>query len=189
MKKSIIFKDIIPFIVWFSTLIFSAIFIDIILHYFDLIFVGRYLGYLGTFTIMVSFLYSLNKRKIISISTPKFLLDYHEYFALSGSVMILVHAGIHINAILPWLAIGMLLINVASGLVGKHLLAEANKTMRERKSELKKAGKSEEEIKKEIFWDSITMDSMKNWRTIHLPITFFLGLFSLIHIISVMFYN
>jgi hypothetical protein len=189
MKQSIITKDLIPFVVWFSTLIFGAIFIDLILHFFDIVFVGRYLGYLGTATILCSFLYSLNKRKIIKMSTPKMLLDYHEYLALSGSIMILVHAGIHFNAVLPWLAVLMLLVNVISGLTGKHLLAKANQTLRDRKKEMKDQGESEEEIKRDVFLDAIIMDSMKNWRKVHLPITFFLGLFSVIHIISALFFN
>jgi hypothetical protein len=189
MKQSIITKDLIPFITWFAVLIFGAIFIDVILHFFNIVFIGKYLGYLGTITILSSFLYSLNKRKIINISSPKVLLDYHEYLALSGSIMILVHAGIHLNAILPWLAILMLLINVISGLTGKHLLAKANQTLRERKSEMKKQGDTQEEIDKSIFLDAIIMDSMKNWRKVHLPITYFLALLSLVHIVSVLIYK
>ncbi len=189
MKTGVVLKNIIPFISWYAMMILGAIFLDFLLHYFELGFIGKYLGYLGTFTILISLLYSMNKRKIIKFSTPKVLLDYHEYFALSGSIMILVHAGIHIHAILPWLAIGAMLINVASGLVGKHLLQEANKTMRERKLELKNSGATPDEVTHEVFWDTVSMDTMKKWRTIHLPITYFLALFSLIHIVSVILFN
>ena len=100
-----------------------------------------------------------------------------------------MHAGIHFNALLPWLAVGMLLINVASGLVGKHLLQRANKTSRERKLSFKNEGMSPQEMEKELFWDSVSMDAMKQWRTIHLPITYFLALLSLIHILSVILFH
>lgn len=189
MKNSIILKDVFPFIIWFSFMIFSAIVLDFILHYFDIVFIGRYLGYLGTFTIVISFAYSLKKRKLIRYGTPKRLLDYHEYLALAGSIMILVHAGIHIHSILPWLAILMLIINVASGLIGKYILQQANQTIKNRKIKLKDSGLSDEEITKKIFWDTITVDNMKKWRKIHLPITYLLGLFSLVHIISVILFN
>ncbi|MBP6758365.1 MAG: hypothetical protein KA133_03875 [Flavobacterium sp.] len=189
MKNSIILKDVLPFIIWFSTMIMSAIILDFILHYFDIVFIGLYLGYLGTFTIMISFAYSLKKRKMMRYGTPKVLLDYHEYLALIGSIMILVHAGIHIHSILPWLAILMLIINVASGLIGKYIVQQANQTIKSRKVLLKNSGLSDEEISKKVFWDTITMDAMKKWRTIHLPITYLLGLFSLIHIISVILFN
>jgi len=117
------------------------------------------------------------------------LLDYHEYLALAGSIMILVHAGIHIHSILPWLAVFVLIINVASGLVGKYIVQQANQTIKNRKALLKNSGLSDEEISKAVFWDTITMDAMKKWRTVHLPITYLLGLFSLIHIISVILFN
>ena len=32
-----------------------------------------------------------------------------------GSLLVLVHAGVHFNAILGWLAVGAMLINVGSG--------------------------------------------------------------------------
>jgi len=189
MKNGIILKDVIPFILWFSIMIFSAIILDFVLHYFDIVFIGRYLGYLGTFTVLISFLYSLKKRKLISYGTPKGLLDFHEYLALSGSIMILVHAGIHIHSILPWLAVLVLIINVASGLVGKYILQQSNQTMKNRKAKLKNSGLTDEEISKAIFWDAVAIDNMKKWRKIHLPITYFLGLFSLIHIISILLFN
>jgi hypothetical protein len=36
-----------------------------------------------------------------------------------GSLMVLIHAGIHFNAILPWLATIAMGVNVISGMVGK----------------------------------------------------------------------
>lgn len=189
MKNSIILKDVFPFIIWFSTMIVSTIVLDLILHFFDIVFIGKYLGYLGTFTILISFVYSLKKRKLIHFGVPKVLLDYHGYLALAGSIMILVHAGIHFNAILPWLAVLVLIINVASGLVGKYIILQANQTIKSRKAEMKDFGMSDEEISKAVFWDTITMDAMKKWRVIHMPITYLLGLFSLIHIISAILFS
>jgi hypothetical protein len=189
MKNGIILKDVFPFIIWFSTMILSTIVLDLILHFFNIVFIGKYLGYLGTFTILISFVYSLKKRKLINFGVPKVLLDYHEYLALAGSIMILVHAGIHIHSILPWLAVFILIINVASGLVGKYIVQQANQTIKSRKGLLKDSGLSDEEISKAVFWDTITMDAMKKWRIIHLPITYLLGLFSLIHIISAILFS
>lgn len=189
MKNGIILKDVFPFLIWFFTMILSTVVLDLILHFFDIVFIGKYLGYLGTFTILISFVYSLKKRKLISFGVPKVLLEYHEYLALAGSIMILVHAGIHIHSILPWLAVFVLIINVASGLVGKYIIKQANQTIKIRKGLLKDSGLSDEEISKAVFWDTITMDAMKKWRTIHMPITYLLGLFSLIHIISALLFS
>jgi hypothetical protein len=143
------------------------------------------MGYAGTFTIIGSFVYSLRKRKIINTGSPKTYLQVHEYMAWGGSVMILVHAGIHFNALLPWLALLMMVIAVASGLVGKFLLKKASLAHKDNLQLLLKKGASKEEAEKQLFFESITVDLMKKWRVVHLPITLLFALLALIHIVTV----
>jgi len=100
-----------------------------------------------------------------------------------------VHAGIHFNAILPWLAVVMLLINVASGLVGKFLLRRSMESLRVSRQALTDTGMTKEAVDKELFLDSIVVDAMDQWRTIHLPIAFLFGLFSLLHIITIFMFS
>jgi hypothetical protein len=154
-----------------------------------LIFVGRYLGFAGTIVIVFSFVYSLRKRKIIDSGSPKQLLLLHEYLAWIGSIMLLVHAGIHFNAIIPWLAILMLLIAVASGLVGKFLLKRATESLKEKRQSLINTGITTKEADKKLFFDSITVDMMKKWRVVHLPITLLLALLALMHILTIIIFS
>ena len=149
---------------------------------------GKYLGYAGTGLIIISFIYSLRKRKLIQSGSPKKLLILHEYLAWSGSIMLLVHAGIHFNALLPWLAILMLLIAVASGLVGKYLLKKASESLNVRRKILIESGLSKDEADKKLFLDSVTVDVMKKWRLVHYPITLLLGILSLLHIITIIMF-
>jgi hypothetical protein len=109
--------------------------------------------------------------------------------AWTGSVMILVHAGIHFNALIPWLAILMLLVNVASGLVGKYLLKKANESLKERRQVLLATGITDEEVDKKLFYDSITVDVMKNWRAVHIPFSLMLVILTLIHVITIVMYS
>lgn len=189
MKLPIFIKQVLPFLFLYSLMIFITIVIDYILHYFHLVFIGRYLGLLGTCIILISFIYSLRKRKIIQSGSPQVLLKRHENLAWAGSVLILVHAGIHFNAILPWLAILMLLINVASGLVGKFLLKNASISLSSNRQELLKSGMSIEDADKKLFFDTITVDAMKKWGVVHLPIAFLLGILSLLHIITIVIFS
>ncbi|MBK8552254.1 MAG: hypothetical protein IPL53_14795 [Ignavibacteria bacterium] len=188
MKKSLLVKHILPFLQWYGLMILLAIVIDYFLHRLQLIQIGRYLGYAGTGLIIISFLYSLRKRKLIQSGSPKKLLMLHEYLAWGGSILILVHAGIHFNAILPWLAVLMLLIAVASGLIGKYLLKKANESLKEKRKELLDSGISLEEADKKLFFDSVTVDMMKKWRLVHYPITLMLGILSLLHIITILMF-
>ncbi len=189
MKQPLFFKYVWPFFLWFALMIIVAIGIDYILHYFQWVYVGRYLGIIGTITIGISFIYSARKRKMITSGSPKQLLLFHEYLSWIGSIMLLVHAGIHFNAILPWLAIVMLLITVGSGLVGKYLLKKSSETLKEKRQILISTGTIPEEADKILFFDSITVDLMKQWRVIHLPITLILAVLSVIHIVSILMYS
>jgi hypothetical protein len=189
MNRSVLLKYVFPFIQWYALMIFLAIAIDYFLHRFQLVSVGRYLGFIGTMLLAISFIYSLRKRRIVKTGSPRKLLFMHEYLAWIGSVIIIVHAGIHFNAILPWLAVFMLLINVASGLVGKFLLKNANESLRNKRSELIKSGVAFNEVDKKLFWDSITVELMKKWRVIHLPISFLFGILALLHIITIIIYS
>ena len=170
-------------------MIVITIIIDYSLHYFDLVYIGRHLGLMGTCLIVLSFVYSLRKRKIIQSGSPKEFLKMHETLAWIGSVLILVHAGVHFNALLPWLAILMLLINVASGLVGKFLLKNASVSLSSNRQELINAGMSKDEAEKKLFFDTITVNAMKKWRVVHLPIAYTLGILSLLHIITILIFS
>ena len=189
MKKPLLVKYVLPFFQWYALMILIAIAVDYFLHRLNLVWVGRYLGLIGTLFILVSLTYSLRKRKLIEYGSPKQLLKLHENLSWIGSIMLLVHAGIHFNALLPWLAILMLLITVASGLVGKFLLKKANEALKERKQDLINTGITIGEVEKILHFDSITVDLMKKWRVVHLPITLILGILSLMHIVTVIMFG
>ena len=189
MKQSILIKYVFPFLQWFTLMLLITIVIDYFLHQFQLVLNGSYLGFVGTFVILLSFIYSLKKRKLIKSGSPKKLLNLHEYLAWAGSILLLVHAGIHFNAIVPWLAILMLIISIASGLVGKFLLKKSNENLKYKRQVLIAEGMNKDEADKKLFYDTITVDLMKKWRAVHLPITLLLVVFSLIHIISILIFR
>jgi len=185
MNNSLFQKKVVPFLLTFALLMVATIVADFLLHQFQLVWIGRYLGIPGTILILLSFLYTLRKRKMIQVGNPKFWLNLHGLFTWLGTLMILVHAGIHFNAILPWLAIIAMLINVISGLTGKFLLNRAQRYLSSKKTDLLQQGMSSKSLEKEIFWDAVTFDIMKKWRVVHFPITLVFSVLSLIHIISI----
>lgn len=188
MSYSLARKEIFPFVAILGSLIIATIVTDAILHLLDLIWVGRWLGIPGTLIILLSFLYSLRKRKKITLGKPKILLALHEIMAWVGALMILVHAGIHIYTILPWLALAAMLINIISGMTGKYLLDRSRRFLADKKSIYIKNGLSEQEADKKMFWDATAYDLMKKWRAIHIPITLAFAALSLIHIFSILMF-
>ncbi len=185
MKSSLIRKEVLPFLVMFGSLILATSITDALLHQFELVWIGRWLGIPGTLLILLSFIYSLRKRKVISFGKPKMLLALHETLTWIGALMILVHAGIHFYAILPWLALIAMLVNVISGLTGKYLLDRSRRFLAEKKEIYAQQDLSEEEIERKMFWDATTFDVMKKWRRIHLPITLAFAVLGITHILTI----
>ena len=188
MRRSVTVKYVLPFLQWFGLMVVIAILIDYILHRLNLLSIGYWLSYPGTLLIILSFIYSLRKRKIIKGGSPKNLLSLHEYLAWAGSILILVHAGIHFNAILPWLGIVMMLITIGSGLTGKYLIKKATETLKAKRKNYEESGLNKEETEKKLFFDSITVDLMKKWRVVHIPITILFIVLALLHIISIIMF-
>ena len=188
MERSLISKEVIPFLLIFGTLILATIVSDALLHYFDLVWIGRYLGIPGTLLILLSLFYSMRKRKLVSFGRPKTLLMLHETLAWLGALMILVHAGIHVYAILPWLALIAMLVNVLSGMTGKFLLERSRRFVAEKKAAYASRGLPEDEVEKRLFWDATAFDLMKKWRAVHLPITLAFAVLGVTHILSILLF-
>lgn len=169
-----------------AALLAATLVVDAGLHLIDAVWIGRYLGIPGVLLILVSFGHSLRKRGVIQGGDPVRLLRLHEWLAWAGSLLVLVHAGIHFNALLAWLAVGAMLVNISSGLTGKYLLRRAMTRLKAARAELKAAGVSEAEIKAQLHRDSLTVDVVKQWRRVHLPITLVFGVLALAHIVAVL---
>lgn len=185
MDKSLFRVKVVPFLGYFIVLIAMTILGDLVLHLFDLVWIGRYLGIPGTLLILLSLLYSLRKRKVIQSGNPRFLLSLHEVLAWLGVLMILVHAGIHFNTILPWLALLSMMVNVVSGMVGHHLLDRSRRHLMAMREKYTLHGVSKVEAEKELFWDSVTFETMQKWRAVHFPISFAFAVLAVGHIVSV----
>ncbi|MBF0310563.1 MAG: hypothetical protein HQL56_13640 [Magnetococcales bacterium] len=188
MSNSLFRAEIRPFLSLFLALLLATLLGDYLLHRFDLVSVGRYLGIPGTLLIVASLAYSLKKRRIIRSGTPQTLLKLHELFTWMGALMIFIHAGVHFNAVLPWLATLALIVNVVSGLVGRRLLNRARRHVASLRQTLRQRGLSDEAIDKELFWDAVTLEQMTRWRTVHFPISYGFAFLAVAHIVTILLF-
>ena len=184
MNIRLILKEILPFYFRLVVLAVVTLFIDLILHLTDLVWIGRYLGIPGVILILLSFGHSLRKRGMIKSDNPIRLLRLHEWLAWIGSTLVLVHAGIHFNAVLAWLAVAAMAVNITSGLTGKYLMSRSQRWMKQAKADLREAGLPDSEIEQRLFWDSLAAGLVRKWRTIHLPIALAFAVLASAHILS-----
>jgi hypothetical protein len=185
LKARLFRREVLPFVASFALLAVLALALDGLLHWLDLLWVGRWLGIPGTLLIIGSTAYSLRKRKLIRSGHPATLLRLHELLAWLGSLLVLVHAGVHFNAILGWLAVWAMLINVGSGLTGKFLLDRSRRRMEEARQRMRARGLPEAELEDQLYWDSLTFDAVKQWRVVHFPITLAFAVLATAHIVAI----
>jgi hypothetical protein len=185
MTTSLWRQHVLPFTFLLGLLAAASLGGDYLLHRLNLVWIGRYLGIPGTLLIIGSLVYSLRKRKYITAGNPRSLLTFHEFTAWLGSLMVLIHAGVHFNAILPWLAALAMGVNVVSGLVGKLLLDRSRRHVLGQREHYQLRGLSRPEVEQEVFWDAISLDAMTQWRKVHIPIFIAFAVLSLGHIVSV----
>jgi len=188
MTTSLWRQHILPFTLLLGLLAAATLAGDYLLHRLNLVWVGRYLGIPGTILIIGSLIYSLRKRKYIKTGNMKSLLTLHEFGTWLGSLMVLIHAGVHFNAILPWLATVAMGVNVISGMVGKLLLDQSRRHVQGQREHFQLRGLSRPEVEQAMFWDAVTLDAMTKWRKIHIPIFIVFAVLSLGHIISILLF-
>ena len=178
-------QHVLPFSLLVGLLAAATLAGDYLLHRLNLVWVGRYMGIPGTILIIGSLVYSLRKRKFITTGNAKSLLTLHEIGTWLGSLMVLIHAGIHFNAILPWLATVAMGVNVISGMVGKLLLDRSRRHVQGQRDSFQLRGLSRPEAEQAVFWDAVAVDAMTLWRKVHIPIFIVFATLALGHIISI----
>lgn len=184
-RYSLLNREVLPFYASLALLGGVVLGIDALLHVSGKVWIGRYLGIPGVLLIMASSAYSMRKRKLITSGKPVNLLRWHERLAWAGSLLVLVHAGIHFNAWLGWLAICAMLVNVVSGLTGKFLITRSRKRLEAIRAGLRAEGFSDELVAEKTHWDSLTYNAVKQWRAVHVPITLAFTVMALAHIIAI----
>lgn len=185
MKSSLWREHVLPFTLLLGLLAAATLAGDYLLHRFNLVWVGRYMGIPGTLLIIGSLYYSLRKRKYVRTGDPKALLKMHEFGTWLGSLMVLIHAGIHFNAILPWLATVAMGVNVISGMVGKMLLNQSRQHVQGERTQYQLRGLSKPDVEQAVFWDAVALGAMAQWRKVHIPIFIVFAVLALGHIFSI----
>jgi hypothetical protein len=77
-----------------------------------------------------------------------------------------------------------MLINVASGLTGKFLLDRSRRRLEQARSKMRNQGLTADQLAEHTYWDSLTFDTVKEWRSVHFPITLAFVVLGLAHIVA-----
>jgi hypothetical protein len=190
MLNSVLFSRALPLSLSYLLLVAATLSVDFMLHSAGLAWTGRYLGVIGTLLVAFSFGYSAQKNKLNGHGPLKYFLRFHCNAGWLGTLLILVHSGIHFNALLPWMATGFMMVVTASGHVGQYLVRRIREEVRRKKQQNGIAADRTDAMEQQQFWDAVTLGAFEKWRFIHMPLVTFLVVLTVLHVGSIaMFMN
>ncbi len=201
MRFEILKDEIFPVVLRFFLLLMFARISDELLHGAGFSDVGRDLAIPGVGLMMISFVYSLRKKisgqKSGFSRAPSWfkslplkpVLTFHEIAALLGVYLVLIHAGIHMHALLPWAAVFAMLTVVISGFTGHVLYLRVRKSIETKRDSLLKDGHEAEDVEEKLFRASVMAKTMLSWRKIHFPLTAIFTALALLHVLSAVLFQ
>ena len=184
MPARFLFSRLVPSLLLFLALPAAAVGVDAWLHAAGAAWIGRWLGPLGLGLLVLSFLYSLRKRRWIERGSPPALLRFHELLGWTSALLLVVHGGIHFQAWIPWLGIGALLVVTASGLAGRYLLADARRSLAAAQADLRGQALPERVIEERLMALALLTKAMQRWRSVHMPLTAVFAGLVLVHVVA-----
>ena len=173
----------------FAVVIFSSVVLEITLDMAGLGKTKQSIGILGVLFIATSFLYSARKHYFKWGSIKKWL-KFHEVMTVSGAILIFIHTGWHVHAVIPQLALILMVITVLSGFIGAYMYQLSRRELKEQEKKLQQSDRlSKEEIENQLAFLASASKLMGKWRKIHIPIVELLFSLTIIHIISAVYFS
>jgi len=178
-------RSVLPFVSSFVSLLLIALVIDLVLYSVNLGYLKRWAGPIGVLLLVLSFAYSVRRKRLLVKGKLPHWLRLHEFLAWAGTLTLVVHAGLKVNAILPWIALFTLLLSTASGLTGTYILQRAKKKYQQ--SQRKMDPNNLAAIETHLIEGTLKIKALSGWRQRHIPITLAFFVTAMLHIGSILF--
>jgi len=146
-------------------------------------------GWIGLGIIGLTFVYPLKRWWHPNRIWPKRWFQVHLVTGVLGPLVIFVHAGVHLHAWAPTLALILMVLVVVSGLVGQALHYWVFKLLYERRHEQNFDGLSEEGIEAHLHGLALQEKALRWWKCLHGPLTWSFVAFVLLHIGGAIFFG
>ncbi|TAJ10155.1 MAG: hypothetical protein EPO61_03210 [Nitrospirae bacterium] len=150
---------------------------------------GHVLGWVGLLLILLVLIYPFRKRHRPGQRWPKSLFQVHIVGGLVGPLLILLHAGAHLHALIPVLALITMGFVVLSGIVGQALHALAFRSMNEQRRLLLHRGLPEPEVEARLHALAKQEETFRLWQVIHGPLTVTFVVLAMLHIGGALYYG
>jgi len=149
---------------------------------------GHITGWVGFAVTLLVFGYSICKRWGRKPWPRRWFL-VHQGAGTVGPVLLLVHSGAHVHAIVPVLALFTLWIILISGIVGQALHYYAFRTLHERRQGWLDAGVPEAEVDRRMRTEEAIEHRFRWWQYAHAPLTITFLILTALHVCGAMYFG
>ena len=150
---------------------------------------GHIVGWIGLAIILLVFIYPLRKRYRQKAGWPRGWFRVHQVAGVIGPVLIFIHAGPHIHALVPVLAMLAMVIVVVSGVLGSVVHRKALHVLNEKRKELLSQGLSREDVEDRLYDLVSSEETFRVWQIIHAPMVILFLALVVTHIIGALYFG
>lgn len=150
---------------------------------------GHVTGWIGLAVILLVFLYPIRKRVGQNRMWPRGWFQVHMVAGVVGPLLIVLHAGAHLHALVPILAMVSMGIVVLSGIIGQAVHYLALRTLNEERRQLLQQGVGPVEAEVRLHAVASREETFRVWQLIHAPMTLLFMVLVVLHIVGTMFFG
>lgn len=150
---------------------------------------GHVTGWIGLVVILLVFLYPIRERVGQNRMWPRGWFQVHMVAGVVGPLLIVLHAGAHLHALVPILAMVSMGIVVLSRIIGQAVHYLALRTLNEERRQLLQQGVSPVEAEVRLHDVASREETFRVWQLIHAPMTLLFIALVALHVVGTMFFG
>ena len=150
---------------------------------------GHLIGWLGLGTTLLVFVYPIKKRVAPNRRWPRDWFRVHLVAGVMGPLLILLHSGAHLHALVPSLALAAMAIVAVSGIVGQGVHYFALRSLNDRRRLLHDQGFTAEEVQARLHRMAAQEEAFRLWQSIHAPMTVMFLVLTALHVIGAVYFG
>lgn len=150
---------------------------------------GHLTGWVGLGTTLLVFVYPIKKRIGQNRRWPRHWFRVHLMAGVMGPLLILLHSGAHLHALVPSLALAAMAVVAVSGIVGQGVHYLALRTLNDRRRQLHDQGLNADEVEAHLHQMAAQEEAFRLWQSIHAPMTLMFLVLTVLHVLGAIYFG
>ena len=150
---------------------------------------GHLMGWAGLGVILLVFVYPIKKRVRPNVPWPRGWFQVHMTAGVIGPLLIVLHSGAHVHALVPQLALAALAVVVVSGVVGQGVHYLAVRALNDRRRQLHDEGVAPDDIDVRLQEMAVQEEGFRLWQAVHSPMTIMFLVLTAMHVARALYFG